>query len=191
MRDNDDRATFVFDLDDPAHFLVAPDKDPFSPNPVYFMGQSAVERALRKVGGEKGWDRRSYRLVLRLPREKITPGLADQAQASLERFCREEIEDNKHRLAVIRRTGLRQIPYAFTFLAIFVSLGLIFGSDLVTDISPLLGTILSEGFFIVGWVSLWGPAETLLFDRFPIWRENRVLKALMRTEIDVVARDGD
>jgi hypothetical protein len=48
-----------------------------------------------------------------------------------------------------------------------------------------LGPILKEGLTIIGWVSLTGPAETLIFYSLPIKRENKILSILMDIPIEI------
>ncbi|NYT07363.1 MAG: hypothetical protein GKC05_03805 [Methanomicrobiales archaeon] len=63
-----------------------------------------------------------------------------------------------------------------------------FAGGLVPGISEWLGSALSEGFTIIGWVSLWDPVETLLFDPLPVRRENKVLRLILDTPIEIESR---
>jgi hypothetical protein len=185
--DGDGGATFTEDIDDIRDLLVDPEKDPFSSRPPYFMGQSVMTRIISLLKPRKGWDRLQYRLILRMPKETISPGLADAAKEAVTRYCQTMISDNLNQMEIIRRIGVRQLPYAFMFVIIFVSLGTILGSDVGKAISPFF-TALSEGLFIIAWVALWGPVNTLLYDRFPLRRENRVYKVLENMEIEIRPR---
>ncbi len=47
---------------------------------------------------------------------------------------------------------------------------------------------LGEGFLIAGWVSLWHPIEVLLYEWWPLSRENRIYESIMKMEIVVRAK---
>ena len=80
------------------------------------------------------------------------------------------------------------IPYAMVFLIASVGIGILIGSEVLPGIPPLWATVLSEGMFIVGWVAMWGPLDTLLFGRFPYRVEIRALQALERMTIEIRAK---
>lgn len=187
-RHNDEVETIVFDIDDIRHMLIAPERNIYSTNPIVYMGQSVVDRLLERFKQEKGLNRRNFRLVLLMPREKIAPYLSEDFEAALDRFTATKIGDNKRRMAAIRREGMLQIPYALVFLTTSMGLGLLFGSEYFRESLPIF-SVISEGAFIVGWVALWGPVETLLFGHFPYLRENRALRALERMKIEIRPRE--
>lgn len=181
--------TLVVEIDDIRHMFIAPERNIYSTNPIVYMGQSVVDRLLDQLKQEKRLRSRRHRLVLSMPREKITPTLSQDFEAALDRFTETKIADNQKRMAAISRQGLLQIPYASVFLTISIGLGVLFGSGYFQELSPIF-SVLSEGAFIVGWVALWGPTETLLFGRFPYRRENRALRALERMSIEIRPREG-
>lgn len=165
--------------------MIAPDFDPFSERETEFMGQSALTRLIKQL--KPGWVRhhRDLHLTILLPPDQITPGLADQVKGAIQRFCQVKIEDNMMTLKNIRWRGIRALPFSFAFLAVCIAIGTFFGSGLVSFIPVWLGTALNEGFYIIGWVGLWNPTETFLFDPIPIKNENKILQELMRIPIDI------
>jgi hypothetical protein len=178
----------VMKLDSVRELLIAPEFDPFSDKETEFMGQSAMERLIRQL--KPGWSlhTRNVRLTIMLPADQITPETQSQIRGSFERFCRKKIEENTIQLRNIRWSGIRQIPFSFVFLAVCIGLGTLFGSGLIPHIPAWLGTVLNEGFYIIGWVSLWGPTETLLFDPQPLKRENKILNKLVSIPLDIQPR---
>jgi hypothetical protein len=50
----------------------------------------------------------------------------------------------------------------------------------------LFKSILAEGFTIIGWVGLWHPVETLLYDWIPIARENDVYQFIQAMDIEIL-----
>jgi hypothetical protein len=149
------------------------------------MGQSAFSRVVRQL--KPGWTlhARDLRMTILLPDDQITPGLEEQVKVAVHRACRMKTEDNMTLLRTIRWNGIRQLPFSFAFLAVCVGLGTFFGSGIMPGIPVWLGTVLNEGFYIIGWVSLWGPTQSLLFDPLPVKRENRILLALMDIPIEI------
>lgn len=182
--------TFNVEIDDVRYMLIDPPRDIFSQRKYVYMGQSVVGRLLEHFQKQKGLDKRKHRLVLLMPPEKITPNLSEELEAALDRFTATKIRDNKNEMAAIRWRGILQIPYALVFLGISVGFALLLGSQTITDIPPVMANVLSEGLFIVGWVAMWGPLDTLLFGRFPLTSENRSLEALDRMVIEIRPRES-
>ncbi|MBN1109741.1 MAG: hypothetical protein JXA45_03160 [Methanomassiliicoccales archaeon] len=186
--DKDGREAFFVEIDDICHMLIPPPRNAFSTRSYVYMGQSVVDRLLYHFRQERGLERRKHTLVLLMPPEKITPGLSHKCEAAMDRFTSTKIKDNLNQMAAIRRRGLLMLPYALLFLVSFVGLGVLFGSNVITEIPPVWASVLSEGFFIIGWVAMWGPVDNLLFGRFPLRVENRTLRALAKTSIEIRPR---
>lgn len=183
--------TFTVEIDDVSQLLTVAPKDLFSDQPHIYMGQPVLERVLEHFHHEKGLAKRRHRLVLLMPSEKISEGLTERCRAAVERYADTAIADNKFRMADLRRNGLLQLPYALVFLIACMLLGALLSSETVPGIPSWLNTVLVEGVFIVGWVALWGPADILLFARFPLLKENRAFEALRRTAVEIRPRERD
>jgi hypothetical protein len=183
--DEDGSETVFVEIDDIRHMMMAPPRDIFSTRPYVYMGQSVVDRLLEHFKLQKGLERQKHRLVLLMRPDMITPNLSEEFEAAMDRYTKTKIEDNQNKMAAIHRRGILEIPYAMIFLIISVSLGFVFRSEAITGIPSVWASVLSEGFFIVGWVAMWGPLDTLLFERFPLKGENRALRALERMKIEV------
>lgn len=186
--DNQDEAVFEMELDDLNELVVAPDQDPSSDRPMEYLGQSAMMRMMHLFKPTHFRQRASYRLILRMPREKVSPETATQAKALICKFAARMIEDNENRIIQIKRKGRRQLPYAIIILFVCMALGVLFGLEQFVDQNKVLALAISEGFYIVGWIALWRPMDVLLFDPMEVRMENRLLRALMDMRIDVVPR---
>ena len=183
--EKDGTETFYVEIQDISYLLMAPPRDIFSKLSYVYMGESVVDRLLEQFRHEKGLINKRHRLVLLMPKEKITPGLSKECEAALDRFTATKIRDNQNAMAAIRRRGLLMIPYAMIFLIGSVGLGALFGTEIIPGIPSVWAQVLSEGLFIVAWVAMWGPLDTLLFGRFPFRIENQALRALEKTAIEV------
>lgn len=187
--DKDGTEIHRVEIDDVRHMLIAPSRDIFSKRPYVYMGQSVVERLLDYFHKQKGLRKRKHKLILLMPPDKITPNLSKEIEEALDRFTATRIKDNLNEMAAIRRRGILQIPYALIFLGISVGFAILLGSASITSIPPVVANVLSEGLFIVGWVAMWGPLDTLLFARFPLAARNHALQALERMTIEIEPRE--
>lgn len=106
------------------------------------------------------------------------------------KYCSTQIHDNENRIRIIHRKGLRQIPYSLTILFSCIGLGLFFGLERFIELKSIVASALSEGFYIIGWVALWGPIDTLLFEPMEVRRESKILALVNRIEIEVVPQQG-
>jgi hypothetical protein len=168
--------------------LKAPEKDPFSDIPVEYMGQSAIERCIRMIRVDRGWHRRRYRFTFLAPPDQVGKRSVVEIKQGLMRFCDTQQADNDIHLGVIREKGLRQLPYCFAILFVSVTLGVIIGSDQVVEVGGLAATAISEGLYIIGWVSLWGPTETLLFEPMELKRQNKALRLVKGVQIELIPK---
>ena len=179
-------AVFEIEISDIRYLVTAPEQDPFSDKPMEYLGQSAMERLIkihRPLKTNKG---KGYRLILRMPVDKVSPETASQAKGLISKFGTRMTEDNKNRIIQIQRRGRRQLPYALIVLFFFIALGIIFSMEFFLEMSPILALAISEGFYIVGWIALWRPIDVLLFDPMEIRMENKVLAKMMEMNVDVV-----
>jgi hypothetical protein len=100
-------------------------------------------------------EERPSHLTVQLPAEEERDGLAER----LERAIRHDLEstyEGSRRLRSRSRSQRRQTRIAFVFLvACLVVSGLI---DRLAGGDPLIEGI-SQGFVVLGWVALWGPAD--------------------------------
>jgi hypothetical protein len=184
--ETEEETVFEIELGDLRHLVAAPDPDPFSERPMEYLGQSAMERIMHMYRPPKSRKERRYRLILRMPSEKVSQDTAAQAKALISKIGARTIEDNKNRIKQIQKRGRRQLPYAMVILFICIGLGIFFGLGIFVEQSPVLALAISEGFYIVGWIALWRPMDVLLFDPMEIKMENKILKALMGMQIEAV-----
>jgi len=141
-----------------------------------------VARAIRAEAAEH--PRRSrFRIEVRVPTGEHTRR-AD-VQTAIQTHFREEQAEHEDHLRTLAQKGL------WSFLVAMLVVGLLIAiSEAVLHLGQgRLVTVLSESLIIVAWVTLWGPAETLLFARFPIWRARDLTRSLAGAE--VVLKEGD
>jgi hypothetical protein len=126
----------------------------------------------------------AVRIELALPADQITQGLDQRIHRTLGRYCEHRIAYNQRERRATRLDG------AFSLL-VGVPI-VILGFVLVIVKSSLVGTsgnanlILDSGGWVLVWVGLWFPLDTLLFTPLSYGRENRVLERLRSADVAIV-----
>lgn len=172
-------------LNDIRDLFVAPEIDPFSEHETAFMGQSGLERVISKLI-EVPARHPVPRIIVKLPKEKITPDLETTVHKVINRYANTKILENEHRRKVLRSSGLRELWPGLIFLTLCLILAAIIKSDLIPG-HESLKTILGEGFTIIGWVVLWHPVEAFLYGPSELRKENKTYKLLTRLSIEIDA----
>lgn len=164
--------------------FIAPVINPFSEDEVELLGEPALLRVLKRA--EPGFFRRrryKMRLTVLLPPEQVTPGLPEQVDAALRRYCQARIADNRLQVRRTIWSGLRAAPFGLAFLGVSMGLSAMFGSQILTFIPEWLNNLLAEGFVVFGWIALWNPVGAFLYDWVPSWRAIQVYQYMMTMEI--------
>lgn len=104
-----------------------------------------------------------------------------EVETAIQTHFREELAKYREELRTIAYKGRR------TFAVALLAVGLLIA---ISEAVLLLGdgrlfSVLSESLIIVAWVSLWGPAETLLFARFPVLRQRDLANSLAIARVEL------
>ena len=172
-------------LDDIRDLFVAPEIDPFSEHETAFMGQSGLERVVSRLI-EVPTKHPVPRIIVKLPKEKITPDLQSIVHKTINRYAETKIAENNHRRKVLRASGLRELWPGLIFLTVCLVLAAIIKSSFL-PLSDSIKSILAEGFTIIGWVVLWYPVEAFLYGPSELRKENKTYKLLKRLSIEIDA----
>ena len=165
-------------LNDIHQLFVAPEFDPFEPDAVAQSGMDQLVDALKPSGL-----RDRLEAVVILPAEEVTADVAERIHSAVTRYCRFQIDENRRELASLRWQGVKSLQTGVIFLALCLLLSAsIDGAEALPGTLRRLG---SEGFLIAGWVSMWHPAELLLYAWWPYWRQMRVYEHIMGMDISV------
>jgi hypothetical protein len=135
-----------------------------------------VARALRAEASEHHC-RSRFRLEIAVPAADL--GRQPEVETAIQTHFQEELAECREELRMLAYKG------RWTFALALLAVGLLIA---VSEAVLLLGdgrlfTILSESLIIVAWVSLWGPAETLLFARFPVLRQRDLANSLATARV--------
>jgi hypothetical protein len=130
--------------------------------------------------------RRRGQLVLALPPGAVRPEIMAAAHRAIDRYCRHKILESKRALNEVLWTGLKSLQVGVLFLAGCLVLAAAIAQSNVAPGS--FDDVATQGLTIIGWVSLWRPVETFLYDWWPLWRDVRVYDYIQRMEITLQPR---
>jgi len=178
---------FVVQVAEVAHLFIAPDTDPLAQHEGEVIGEPALRRVVRRLmaAGDLGT---GGKLVVLLPAAKIEPRLAESIRAALVRFCTLKLDDNDAELRIMRREAGRLLLRGLLILALCMALSSLFRGDTITFLPPLIRNALGEGFNVIGWVMLWRPVETYVFNPLPIRASSAALRFLRSLQVEIRAQ---
>ena len=121
------------------------------------------------------------RLELTLPSAEMNEGVSEHIGRTLHRYCEHRIAHNQRERRATRFDGVSSLwvglPIAVLgFILVIVKSSLV-GSTGNTNL------IVDTGGWILVWIGLWFPLDTLLFTPLAYGRENRVLERLRTADI--------
>ncbi len=117
-----------------------------------------------------------------LPESEVTSDVAPNLTITLRRWCEEHSRHNDHQIRAMKRSGWRALRIGFPItllgLLIVAAGGDMSQSDPIRDVVDILGWVLA-------WLGLWYPFDTVLFYPLDLVRENRALGALRDATLTV------
>lgn len=123
----------------------------------------------------------SFRIEVAVP--AVDLARESEVATAIRTHFAEELAEARDELRAVSHKG------RWTFgLALVAVAGIILFSEFVLLLGDgRLFEVLSESLIIVAWVTLWGPAELLLFARFPLIRQRNLADALSRASVTLVS----
>jgi hypothetical protein len=130
---------------------------------------------------------RRARIVVTLPAEQVTAGVAETLQTALHRYCEARLARVQREIEVAWRQGLRSLGSG----SILFVIGLLLSTGfLEPDVPQFWQDLLGNGvFLVIGWVGLWYPLDLLFFARQPLKREAMIVEAISRMPLVVQAAE--
>ena len=125
--------------------------------------------------------RRPVRLQLALPSAAVEDGLADRLGAALRRYCDQRMSYNIRERRAVRLGGVSALWIGAPIVAIGYLL-VIFEDRLVGQAGNI---VLDTTGWVLVWVGIWFPLDTVFFTPLGYGRENRALRRLRDAEISV------
>ncbi|HSZ37844.1 MAG TPA: hypothetical protein VK773_12200 [Acidimicrobiales bacterium] len=161
-------------------FVLAP-ADLFSEFRNFMTGLEYCISVLRS-----GRSRGPVQIDMALPAHRISEGMEQRVERTLERYCDHRIEYNRRERRAVRLDGLFSLWLGFPIVVLGFVLVIIKGS--IVGNTGNANLILDSGGWVLVWVGLWFPLDTLLFSPLSYGRENRVLKRLRNADVLVRPR---
>src|SRR5690606_12685240 len=123
-------------------------------------------------------------LVLHLPEEHHREEVREQLGSALRNYFSWRAEEARRELARTLRDGRLSLAIGLLFLVLCTA-----ARQLALSITQgMITHVLDEGLLILGWVALWRPIQTFLYDWWPIRRRIRTLDRIVGLAGDLELR---
>lgn len=119
-----------------------------------------------------------FRVMISAPGDDIPPQKI--AEAVRGHFAAEAMQIDRE-LKYETRGGLKMLTVALLIVG-----GLMLVSEALSSLGGVHHHLLGQSLIIISWVTLWRPAERLLYEPILLRRRRRVLEGLAHAEIDVI-----
>jgi hypothetical protein len=148
--------------------------------------EPGADEVVHELLGRSRVQRRA-RIVVMLPAEQITDGIAETLHLALRRYCEARLARVRHETELAWRQGLRSLGSG----SILFLVGLLLSAGfLEPDVPEFWQNLLGNGvFLVIGWVGLWYPLDLLFFARQPLKREAQIVKAISQMPLVVEPSD--
>lgn len=166
----------------------APAADPFAAGRSVVLGVAALDLVVTQlqVHPLRNWD--GVDLIVRLPGDQVTPDLEQSLAEAVRRYCEARIEDNHLRVSLSRKQRIFGLTVVLTIvLTVILVVPLLFATVFAGASASVQGFVAGM-LSLFGWVIIWDPLQSLLFEWAPPARENRALARVMNMRVVVQER---
>ena len=119
-----------------------------------------------------------------LPASEIQDDTGARLAIAVRRYCELRLRETQLGRRVVRRDGWAALCLGVVLFGLGLWLSSVFlDRDMPRWVQDLLG---NGAFLVIAWVGLWYPLDTLVFSNRPIAREQRALRWLAGTRLNVV-----
>jgi hypothetical protein len=163
-------------LNNPEEMFVLAPADLFSESRNWMTGLEysiSVLRSRRAQG--------PVQIEMALPADQISDGLEQRVRRTLTRYCDHRISYNQRERRAVRRDGVFSLVIGLPIVVLGFILVIVKGS--IVGSTGNANLVLDSGGWVLVWVGLWFPLDTLLFTPLSYGRENRVLSRLRTAEV--------
>lgn len=131
----------------------------------------------------------TIRLNISLDGEAVDDNLGRKTIEAIKRYCDYQIADNKRQVAEVRLEGKRSLITSIPVLLIIIGIGvLIFLIPYLTD---TVKSYLAAGLGVFTWVTLWNPADLLIYAWRPLLRDKHLYEKIRDGEITLKSSQAD
>lgn len=168
-------------LASPEEMFVLASADMFAETRNFMTGLEYSISVLRS-GRSKG----PVQIDMVLPDDQITEGMEQRVGRTLTRYCDQRISYNQRERRAVRLDGLFSLVIGLP-LAV-VGFVLVFVKGSLVGSTGNANLVVDSGGWVLVWVGLWFPLDTLLFTPLAYGRENRVLRRLRTANVRIEPR---
>ncbi len=133
--------------------------------------------------------RAPVRLELELPSSEIDHQTEAQVQRTLRRYCDHRLSYNQRERRAVRLDGLSSLTIGLPVAVIGILVAILGARAAGTNGN--VNVLLDTGGWVLTWVGLWYPLDTLLFTPLAYGRENQVLRMLREAPIRIRPPAGE
>ncbi|MCK6369799.1 MAG: hypothetical protein L6Q83_00495 [Gammaproteobacteria bacterium] len=163
------------ELANPGELFRAPEADPLA-------GQLHEDSGLQRILNQlRQRPRRAVRATIILPASARSADLESRCRSTLQQYCALRITQIGNDRGSLRQEGLATLWRGLLFLALCLSAMNLVGEP--RFLPPRIAYFIYEGLVIAGWVALWYPLDVLLYQGWPLAREQRLYAALAAMEL--------
>jgi hypothetical protein len=131
----------------------------------------------------------SVRIELALPADQTSQGTDQRIQRTLGRYCEHRIAYNHRERRATRLDGVFSLWIGLPIVVLGFVLVIVKSS--IVGATGNANLVLDSGGWVLVWVGLWFPLDTLLFTPLSYGRENAVLKRLRTADIVIEPQPHD
>jgi hypothetical protein len=165
-------------LSSPEEMFVLAPADLFSEYRNFMTGLEYCISVLR--GGRS---RGPVRIEMALPPDQISEGMGPRIGRTLNRYCDFRISYNQRERRAVRLDGLYSLMLGLPLVVLGFLLVILKSS--IVGATGNANLVVDSGGWVLVWVGLWFPLDTLLFTPLAYGRENRVLKRLRTADVHI------
>ncbi len=178
----DERRVISLHLNHPYEMFEMPQVDLFSEYRNFLTGIDYCISELRSRRERAG----PILLDVSLPDTEVDAGVEERIGRTMRRYCDHRIVYNQREQRAIRLDGAASLWLGLPIAALGM-LVVILGAK-VTNPSDNGGLLLNTGGWVLAWIGLWFPLDSILFTPLGYGRENQVLRLLHDAEVVVRPR---
>ncbi len=151
------------------------------------VGPRIHPEVARGIRAEAAGHPKGSRFRIRVGVPSTDLGRVNEVRSAIQSHFGEECADAEEEIRALAYKG------RWTFLVAFLVVGLVILANeaIVYWFEGRFITVLSESLIIVAWVTLWGPAETLLFSHFPVRRARDLARTLASAAVTLEVTEMD
>jgi hypothetical protein len=180
--------SFIVKVHELIDLVVAPKQNPFSNYEPEYTGKAALPHAIRRW--ESAGCNDFSNIIIKIPSKKMEGIDKNKASKLFYRYIKNRLEENKDSMFLFRKVLTRSFRNAIVFLTFCMILVSIINAPSILPNMPILRSVLTEGFTVIGWVALWRPVELLINELGILRTESTIYHKLLEAEIQLVPDDS-